>query len=147
MNLTVLADRLRGYPARIDADGNLSVKPAGTTEVSGAVDVSGSAVDVSGAVDVSQPPQEQTSQSGDEVDSGSSTEILEATAGRQALYVCVTGESPVAIRFGEAATEDDFRLEPGEKFTFYPAPEGSLNAYGIGGGSYLAVIEVKPVVS
>lgn len=129
MNPVVMTDRLRGYAARVDPDGNLGV----------AVDQT---LDVSGTVETVQPDQEQSADIGGSVDDQDSTQILAAAAGRQALYLCVTGDYPVAIRFDDDATTDDFRLEPGEKFALSPVPQGVLNAIAIGGVSSLAVIEV-----
>ncbi len=73
-----------------------------------------------------------------------SAEILDDLEGRRAVQLRNQSETnAIAIRLGASATTSDFRVQPGEIYTF-PAGvswEGSIHAIAIGGPVPVAAIE------
>lgn len=117
---SVISDGVRGYTASVDSKGNVSAKTV-------------------------RAPLTVSSHIGASVSVGtSSAELVAATTGRRALYLCNTGSQAVYLRFGTGtASVTDFKLGAGEKFAFENAPDEALTAISEGGGSSVAVIEVK----
>jgi len=122
---TVLSDSLRGFTAKVDQEGSLQARVAGTVATTRA------------AVTL------DTDHRGADV-STTSSELVGATTGRQALYISNNGAAAVYLRFGTgAASANDFLLPAGERVTFHPVGDDSLKAISAAGTCRVAVIEWK----